>query len=238
MPVLQVTAFQRDWQGGMSDWREYKGNFSGRIFLAGNGPSLLRLTRGQLTALRKEHIFVGSRFYEWDKPTFKPSFYIVTEAQQATTWLDGRHLLPKAAIARFWVEWQPPPQGWVGIPKPPSHAHDVLNYGLFGGLEGECQNGIDPGKPHLHHGKCTPLAMLQVAKMLGFTEYYLIGCEGTPEGEVYNLQRQRTMHAPGIERQYFATAADVLTDCTLGGTLATDRGGPLSYRPLDEVLGI
>lgn len=83
-----------------------------------------------------------------------------------------------------------------------------------------------------------PLAMVQVAKMLGFEEFYLLGCESTQEGEVYDLKRRRTMHAHGIERQYFATAKDVLVDCTPGGLLAKERGGPLRYRDLNEVLGI
>ena len=212
--------------------------YSGRIFLVGNGPSLLSLTEAQIGALNREYLFMGSRYFEWKGATLTPSFYIVSERRQTVDFLDGRHAAIRAAEARFWVDWQPPPDGWVRIPHPPSEAHNVTNFGLFGGLEGQCQDGVDPGHPHLHHGKCTPLAALQVAKVMGFTTFYALGCESTPAGEVYDLNRHRSMHANGIERGVFATAKDVLVDCTPGGMLALERGGPLRYAPLDDVLGL
>lgn len=218
----------------MSAWNAPYRVHGGRCWLVGNGPSLHRLTPPQIAALNKEHLFMGSRFFEWADAPLRPSFYIVSERTQATQWLDGRCDRPEASIAKFWVSWQPAPKGWCSVPRPPSEAHSVTTFGLFGGLEGECHDGIDT--PHLHHGKVTPMAALQVAHMMGFTEFYAIGCEATQEGEVYDARRVRGMHAPGIEREVWAKAASLVTDCTPGGLLALERGGPLRSRDLDEVL--
>lgn len=208
----------------------------GRLWLVGNGPSLHRLTPAQAEALNCEYLFMGSRYWEWEEPALRPSFYIVSERMQATQWLDGRHTRPQAAIAKFWVNWQPAPDGWVAVPRPPSEAHNVNTFGITGGLEGTCLDGVTT--PHLHHGKVTPLAALQVGLRMGFTEFCAIGCEATKDGEVYDKARQRTMHAPGIEREVWSRAAHMVTDCTPGGTLALERGGPLRYKDLNEVLGL
>lgn len=216
---------------------DLRGKYKGRVFLVGNGPSLLDLTSKQLGRLKKEYLFMGSRFFDWDAPTLQPAFYVMTERRQATAWLEnGWHRLATASIARFWVAWQPAPDGWVSVPQPPSNAHDVLNYGLFGHLEGDCKDGVD--NPHIAHGKVTPLAMVQLARYMGFGEFYSIGWDGTRVGEVYNRERVRDMHAPGIETQYARVASGVITDCTPGGAHNAQQGGPLAYRPLDEVLGV
>ncbi len=219
------------------EYTEFRDKFSGRIFLIGNGPSLSSLTQQQIEALNKEYLFMGSRYFDWEGATLNPSFYLQTERRQANVWLDnGWHKKASASIARFWVEWQPAPEGWVAIPRPPSNAHDVLNYGLFGGLEGVCKDGVD--NPHLHHGKITPLGMVQIAKYMGFGEFYTIGVDGTLIGEIWDVNRKRNMHAPGIEQQYMGMAKAVITDCTVGGMHAKERGGQLTYKPLDEVLGL
>lgn len=216
--------------------------FTGRLFVVGNGPSLLQLKPRQIKALNKEFMFMGSRYCDWDGATLAPSFYIMTERRQAVHWIEtGKYRQASASIAKFWVAWQPTPSDdWVTIPQPPSNAHDILNYGLRGGLEGTCSNGIDPGHPHMHHAKDSGLAAVEVGAFLGFSEIYLLGCETTTEGDVWNVNRQRDMHAPGVMRAYYEKAGSEinLVDCSFGGTLAETRGGPLPYRELDEVLGI
>lgn len=221
------------------NWHMFDSRYAGeRLFIVGNGPSLLQLSPEEISALKQEYLFMGSRFYEWTDSPLTPSFYIVSERRQTAEWLDGRHEKVRASIAKFWVNWQPAPKGWTPIPRPPSEAHNVNTFGLFGGLEGECENGVDKGNAHLHHAKVTPLAALQVAKTMGFSEFYLLGCEATDSGEVYNPSRERKMHAPGIEREVFALAKDILVDCTPRGLLAKERGGSLEYRKLEDVLGL
>ena len=217
----------------MSDFQDVKSTHTGRIFLIGNGPSLNEVTDEQWKKLHDEYTFTGSRWFDWDR-AFSPSFFILTERKQNSDWLShGYHNKVSAGI-KFWVAWQPAPKGWVSLPQPPSNAHDVLNYGLLGGLTGKCTEGVE--KHHMHHGKDTPLAMMQVASYMGFSEMYLLGCETTTVGEIYDANRQRTSHVAGIMPPYYAKAASVinLTDCTPGGTLNTS--GTLKYKPLKEVL--
>jgi hypothetical protein len=215
---------------------EFKDKYSGRIFLCGNGPSMGLLTDDQKERLNEEYLFVGSRFIDWVDSGLKPSFYILTERKQSGTWLDdGTWRKASVKIAKFWVNWQPAPRGWVSIEHPPSNAHDVKNYGT-GCLMGTC---VDIGVGiHLSHGKDTPLAMAQVARYMGFNEMYLLGCETTNLGKVYAPNMGRNMHAAGIMLPYYERAGHELPlrDCTFGGSLAKERGGPLEYVELEEAL--
>jgi hypothetical protein len=195
-----------------------------------------KLTDEQKERLNQEYLFVGSRFVDWQSSGLVPSYYVLTERKQSNTWLDsGTWRRAYAKIARFWVNWQPAPQGWVSVEHPPSEAHDVLNYGT-NCLMGACAD-IGVGI-HLAHGKDTPLAMAQLARYMGFGNLYLLGTETTNKGEVYDLNRSRNMHTSGIMLPYYARAGRELglKDCTPGGTLAKERGGPLPYHDLDEVL--
>lgn len=212
---------------------DFKGQYDGRIFLAGNGPSMNLLTEQQKKQLStKEYTFSGSRWFKW-AGGWTTDFYILTERKQADNWKERGFANASANIAKFWVTWQPAPAGWVPVPRPPSNAHDVLNYGTKGLWH--CQKGVDPGQPHLHHGKDTPLAMAQVATYMGFQELYLIGCE--TEGTSRSYQDEpRQMHTAGIMRGYYERAGRELplVDCTFNGMLG--REGILPYRDLDEVL--
>tara|TARA_Y100000310_G_scaffold260629_2_gene269670 strand:- start:9326 stop:10000 length:675 start_codon:yes stop_codon:yes gene_type:complete len=215
---------------------DLKGRYSGRLWCVGNGPSLNLLTPEQKKGITQDATFAGSRYFLWAGWT--PTFYVLTERKQNQEWLDqALHGKARASGSRFWVDWQPPPQGWIAVPHPPNgEAHDVLNYGVSKCLWGKC--GEFDGRQHIAHGKVTPLAMVQLGLWMGFSEFYLIGCEATNVGEAYDAEKTRNFHAPGIERQYFARAAGdaKIIDCTPGGTLAKERGGPLQYRDLDEVL--
>jgi len=213
---------------------DLKGQYSGKIFLVGNGPSMNKLTVKQTHKLRDEYCFSGSRWFMWDKH-WTTDFYILTERKQATEWKERGFGKAKAKIAKFWTTWQPAPPGWVPIPKPPSNAHDVLNYGM-GGLKGNCHVGQD-GSPHLHHGKDTPLAMAQVASYLGFSEMYLVGCETEGTDRSYP-DSPRATHTSGIMDDYYRRAGkeSSIVDCTINGRLG--REGILKYIPLDKALGI
>lgn len=217
------------------DYRELKDQYAGkRIFLCGNGPTMNLLTKRQKKTLtEREYTFAGSRFFEW-KEGWTPSFYVLTERQQATEYQERGFENATATVARFFVNWQPAPDGWVAVPRPPHHAHDVLHYGMLG-LLGVCEQAQDLG-PHLHHGKDTPLAMAQLAHYMGFAEMYLLGCESTKGGHQYDAGHMRIVRADGLIDPYYERAARELPikDCTPGGNLS--QRGILEYIPLDEVL--
>jgi hypothetical protein len=209
---------------------ELKDQYHGRIFLCGNGPSMNLLTEEEKEFLKGEVTFSGSRWFMWPQH-WATDFYILTERKQADQWKERGFQNATAKIAKFFVTWQPAPKGWVPVPKPPSNAHDVLNYGT-NGLWG-CA-GADK-KPHLHHGKDTPLAMAQVAHYMGFGQLYLIGCETEGPGRSYE-DEPRGMHASGIMDDYYRRAGGELgiKDCTKGGRLS--RVGALEYVSLESLM--
>ena len=227
----------RNERGNVPNLSDFHDKYSGRVWLIGNGPSMAKLSDEQRAALNEERIFVGSAFTEYASESgFSPDFYVLTERKQTTEWMDsGQYNKAQASEAKFWVNWNPAPEGWVSVNAPPGQAHDVLNYGTKC-LEKGCQ--ATDWVSHICHGKDTPLAMGQLAWYMGFRQMYLLGCETTSEGEVYNPTRVRNMHAGGILLPYYERAGRELglIDCTFGGTLADVRGGPLKYMDLDEVL--
>ena len=211
---------------------EFRTQFTGRIFLCGNGPSMNKLTDWQKERLKEhEYTFSGSRWFEWSKG-WGTDFYILTERKQASEYKERGFDRGSGNICRFFVTWQPAPKGWIPVPRPPSNAHDVLNYGMRGLWS--CGQGND-GKPHLHHGKDTPLAMAQVARYMGFGQMYLIGCDTEGTARSYD-SAPRNMHAGGIMDDYYRRAGKELgiIDCTIDGRLG--RVGALPYEDLDEVL--
>ena len=210
---------------------DFKDAYSGRVFLIGNGPSMNRLTDREKDLLKKERTFSGSRWFLWPGH-WTTTFYILTERKQAGLWQERGFQNATAEEAKFFVNWQPCPDGWVEVPRPPAQSHDVLNFGTQGLWS--CPKITDIG-PHLHHGKDTPLAMAQVARYMGFGQMYLLGCETEGAGRSYPDEPRRT-HAPGIMDAYYQRAGRELpiTDCTPGGRLS--REGILKYVPLEEVL--
>ena len=197
---------------------DYKQQYSGPIFICGNGASMNLLTAKQKTALKARSTFAGSRWVIWEEG-WTPDFYILTERKQTNEWLQRGFNKAQAKVARFFVDWHPTPNDWVTVPRPPSNAHDVLNYGM-GGLLGSCEQNADLGI-HLHYGKDTPLAMIQVARYMGFGTFYLLGCETTRSGHSYDANEGRPMHADGIMDAYYERAAKECSvyDCTPGGRL-------------------
>jgi hypothetical protein len=223
----------------MNELADYRDQYTGRLFIVGTGPSLLDLTPRQIKALNQEHLFTGSRYFDWHDAPLDIAFYVMTERRQATAWLEnGWYRKASAHIAKFWVDWQPPPDDWVRVKHPYGNAHDVLNHGLFGHLEGKCSSAGPVGESHIAHGKITPMAAIQLARYMGFTQFYSIGCEGTGVGDVYDTKRVRGMHSPGIEKTYMGVARHVLIDCTPGGLNNDANGGLVPYKPLDDVLGL
>lgn len=218
----------------MSSITSLKGNFTGRCFIMGNGPSLLDLTAEEKAALSKETTFVGSRWHRW-KEGWTGSFYTLHEPQEIQGEQPERvaqRLHAKASIAKLWVGFQPNPPDWMYVPPPPHLAHNILHHG-FRGLWG-CEVNHDS---HMHHSKELPLASMQLAMWMGFTEIYLLGVDGTDSGHMYDAGDRRPMSMTGIlDPWYKLAAAQVpgLKDCTPGGRY--NENGVIEYVPLAEAL--
>ena len=207
----------------MASLQEYKGRYSGRVFLMGSGASLNR-TPG-VERLAGEQTFAGARFFKWGKLT--PSFYLLAEDHQI---LNIARYPAQASVARFAVDWQPVPSGWVTVPRPSSLSfhHYTIPGTLLSPFEGECW--------HIHMGHDIPIAMLQVARYMGFSEFYLVGCEGTggyawDESEMRRVGDRLTTMRPLYARAK-AELGGRLWDCTPEGGL----NEVLGYKSLEEVL--
>lgn len=216
----------------MESLADFKGKYAGkRIFLLGSGYSLTLLTGADKAALSEEYTFAGARFFKWKEAGFIPSFYILSEQGQAEEWKERGYGGARATIAKFFVTWQPAPSGWVPVNAPPSlsYHHYTLPDGRLSPFEGECD--------HIHMAHDVPLAMLQVARYMGFTSFYLLGCETTAGGYAWDKEERRKVGdrlgtmAPLYRKARQEVGA--LYDCTPGGRL---NGTALEYVYLPEVL--
>lgn len=225
---------------GGSSWdgrtlESLKGYFSNegckeRIFILGNGPSLLQLTQAEREALEGEYLFASGR-YVWWKEHILPSFYFIGEAKHTEQWQQMGLGHPDVIFFRFWVNWQPPPPGWIIVPRPGSEGTTVTNSGF---------QGFGQTYPEHHRGRDAPLDMFQIAAWLGFRKMYLLGVDNTMQGHVWNIEEDRTtgQARPDLVAPLYRQANELLDgqliDCTPGGRLPQMAG--LSFLPLQEVL--
>jgi hypothetical protein len=205
---------------------DMKGQYSGRLFILGSGPSLNLLTDEELDRLSREHTFSGSRFFKWGR--LSPSFYLVSEQGQLDNWDQRGFENVSAGIAKFSVTWQPPHPGWLGVPRPPalSFHHYTYPETMLSSFEGECN--------HIHMAHDVPLAIVQVARYLGFDEFALIGCETKGLEYAWPGERRAAGERTSTMLPMYAKASREvkLYDCTPNGALHE----VLEYRPLMEVL--
>lgn len=202
---------------------ELRGRYEGRIFILGTGPSLLRLTKEERAGLAGEHTFGCSRYWKW-KDALPLSFYVASEQNHVNDMEGFGTHKAKARIARFMLNWQPTREGWVGLPV---EMYRRVSIGT-GGL------GVFP---HVHQAVSETLVALQVARWLGFREFYFLGNELTRSGEVYNTEEHRGSDISTMRSDFAAAASALhgsLFDCTPDGNLS--KQGIVPYVPLMEVL--
>lgn len=202
---------------------ELRGQFSGRVFILGTGPSLLSLTDDDKAGLAGERIFGCSRIWKWNGLPL--SFYVVSEQQHVHDMKASGTDSAKASIARFMLEWQPAPHGWIGLPVDEYRRTSIAAGGL--------------GRyPYVHQAVSETLIALQVARWLGFDRFYFLGNECTRVGEVWDVAEQRGSDISTMGSDFAAAARELdgtLFDCTPGGNLS--RQGIMPYVPLQYVLG-
>ena len=200
-----------------------KDKYLGRVFILGSGPSLLDLTEMEKSRLRAEFTFGSSRLYRW--PEIVTDFYLLMEPKHiASDWWPDI----KAGSYKFWAPWQPTPEGWIEYPQ---SNHNAGIYG-FTGLNG-C---ADHGKQHLHYTQDEPLAAAQVALWLGFEEIYLLGCDGTHHGHVYDPHEDRDSPVGSWDALWKRASQEMpLRDCTPGGRYS-EVLGYMPHVPLGDAL--
>ena len=214
---------------------DFKGMYGGAVFLCGSGASWLRIPLPLRKGLALAYTFAGARFFRWAEAGFTPSFYLVAEERHASEWKETGFGQTRATIARFCVDWQPVPAGWVMVPRPPSLSfhHYTLPESRLSPFEGECR--------HIHMAHDVPLAMLQVARYMGFSEFYLVGCECTAQGYAWNPEERRSVGDRGgtmfsLYAKAYEEVGGKLYDCTPGGLLSTK--GVLPHVDLEDALAV
>lgn len=227
---------------------------SGRIFVLGNGPSLLEQVH-LLPQLTDEATFCCNSMGEWDSLPFEPTYYGVSDIDDPK-WL-ARNLFPQwKETLRFNVRWphMPDHESYVNIEK----ARDGISVASHG------TEGLADDLHPIPTARTTPLTLVQLALWMGYRNVYCLGIEQT-RGYVYEPERTVSMtgrHAfpldknpkyqTAIQRNAERMRADIeetggtMVDCTPGGLLNETCNIPrrgiahrviLPYQELSEVLG-
>ncbi len=215
-----------------------------RAFIIGNGPSLKEEETETLETLAHELTFTCNRLPLWEECPFLPDYHAFSEPDviQESKWgecewfndIVGPEQLPHFAI--HWQETQIP--GWQWIAKAPDN-YQVRHEGVgFWGLTDE----LAP----IPTGWCTPLTFAQLAAWMGVREFYFLGIDTTPQGEVFNATEHRTGVHPrkirGIKECFARARVDIekaggkIYDCTKNGIINHDE--ILPFVELKDALGV
>ncbi len=222
---------------------------SGRIFMLGTGPSLLK-QQDLLPKLRDEATFACNSLPRWKECPFVPTYYAVTDIYGAA--LLKKYIWPSLQCPKFHIGWDTeesiPEFQWV------HKAHDSIQVFSQGFV------GFGESLPPIPTGRTSPLTMCQLAAWMGYREFYFLGIEQSDHGYVYNPEvslghsgrgfnyGQRYLLA--VQRCFARARLDIeaagakVYDCTPGGWLnntgQAKRGvghkAVLEYKPLEEVL--
>ena len=209
---------------------DLKDTYSGRIFILGTGPSLCEVPDwAGITPT-----FGCNKLGYWNRAPLT-DFY----ACNYNKVIRGEVPNPNPAIHKFLVgtedhlaekgdlEWS----DWVWVTK---------------GADSELETGAMVGNTF---GAMT-LICAQIAYVLGFREMYLLGCDQTTEGSIFDPKDDRLFDQPAgtvfkdpspwwaYFRDYLESNGGHIYDCS-GGTLTESSWGSpsvLPYAALDEVL--
>lgn len=225
---------------------------SGRIFILGNGPSLLE-TKG-LEMLKDEVTFCCNNFGMWTERPFDPTYYGISDIIDMEV-LENR-VYPEIETIRFNTMWEGPQ--W---PTHDAFIHVEKHEG--NGISGVGFVGLGDTLPPLPTGRTTPFTNTQIAAWLGYREFYFLGIEQShgyvhdPKGEMTYYRRQvfpvdnhvkyflAVQRCGARMRQDIEQAGGSIYDCTPHGFL--NETGPMrsgdaqrkiifQYKSLEEVL--
>jgi len=221
-----------------------------RIFVLGNGPSLLT---HDLTKLAGEDTFCCNSIGEWEALPFAPTYYGVSDLWEYK-WLERNRFPHWGRTERFNVRFQgwPDHDAFLNVEKAPDSIQ-VFSHGCV---------GLTDTLPAIPTARTTPLTLAQLALWMGYTDIYMMGIEQTrgyaydPEAIVSMTGRhsfpidKNPKYQLGIQRcakrmrEDMESAGRHIYDMTpeglLNGRSASRRNVPvmeiLEYRDYEEVL--
>ena len=226
---------------------------SGRVFVLGNGPSLLL---DDLTSLKNEDTFTCNSFLRWHERPFDPTYHGITDVYDPKELELCAYRGQAPETQRFHIGWPgdayPRNDAFIWVEKAAESVHmDVVGFA-----------GLDAELPSIPTGRTSPFTNAQLAAWMGYREFYFLGIEQTVWGYVDEPEATKTHRGLdknpnpkiflAVQRCAHRMRADieavggVVYDCTPGGLLnpsgaETYRRGirkeyPLPYKSLREVL--
>ena len=228
----------------------------GRIFVMGNGPSLIDQVP-QLKKMPAEIFFGCNSLFFWEDLPVTPRYYGITDVYEKQYIDKLASILPRHVWA-FNLQW---PGGYnherfIPVEK----AHDSIQVRSSGSV------GLGAHLPPIPTARTTPLTLVQLAFWFGYRDIYLLGVEQT-RGYCHNPEATETMrghampHDHNIKykmaiigcaeqlRKDVEAVGGHLYDCSPGGVLNPTGKGlhpglpvayqtpPLEYKELEEVCG-
>ena len=180
---------------------------SGRIYLVGNGPSLLTQDLGRLTS---EHTFTCNRFSYWEE-AFTPTYHICSQS-----------VVEKGIEPR-----DPPFQRHKFIAGYGDGAMDGWVYVRKG--RDRPMAGLGDTIPYVRTKASQAFIMTQIALWMGYRDIRLMGVEQRDGGHVFDSDgksvpfvsapREQILHEWAKLREYAEAGGANITDLTPDGTL-------------------
>lgn len=229
------------WREGhhLYELQKWKDAFKGhRCFVIGTGPSLTKVPRELLEKLCEEYCFGLNLIVKCGLP-FQPQLIAIFLSEWR--WRDdigipdiiemlkgsGKELPPIKVYSHERPLDELTKDGWVYIP---CHQGKRVEDSRFEGLGTYLRR--------VGFGYSVALTAIQFACWVGFTEVYLLGCDGTSKGHAYDEDAeidkrgdQSGFHRSAVEAErIMREAGRTLVDLTEGGAL------PIAKGHLSEVL--
>lgn len=218
---------------------------SGRVFVLGNGPSLLTQL-DELASLSQDATFACNGWFWWDR-AFTPTHYGITDHKphEVRHFVHEGQKMERYHVAHAkWYDYDRPHPAFVWVEK-----------AWEGKITSEGFKGLDETLPPLPTGNCAPLTLAQVAAWLGYREFAFLGMDGTNLGHMYNPTPESTGRPGGPPRSEWGrrqaqsmlacfararrdieAAGGRIYDCTPNGLMVKE--GVLPYVPLKEALRV
>jgi hypothetical protein len=196
-------------------------------FIVGTGPSLL----GQdLSVLRGKVTFATDRLIKWSDIPFTPTYHVVSELPHINEIGFGEYRWEE--VQERFLCWTQDfhISGFTYVPKAPLRNY-VVNVGVSG-------LGSDLA---VANGRSSACVATQIALWMGCTYIYLVGCEMTLKGNVWDIEAPRQDNSvPKLLDVWDRVRADIelsgrhIFDCTVDGNLT--KSEVLEYVPLEEAV--
>jgi hypothetical protein len=161
---------------------QHRGLYNGRCFIVASGPSIAQIQPDPLAKLDNEYSYGISSLLRWPDLPFMPTFYL---SQEMRYWWFYQQLIDHLKYPGLRMHSN---QYSADLPSPWVLVHDDREYDLkkgdFNGF-GERLDWV------AGQGGSATLIAAQIAVFMGFREIYMLGCEASLDGYVWDKSAAR-----------------------------------------------